>query len=168
MATEWIEKLADGIKEKNHEAAEEFGRAQHYAGVIAEVGKEYFVALTFSLQENVAALRRTLQGDAASSEMSLKTVKAGEVTIERERFPWVDARLTHKEDTIALDYAKRPGAKGTGMEGDAALGRKTRSFAFHVAQDDTVYVQDAFADSPRTYAKPEELAREITETLFGA
>jgi hypothetical protein len=163
MATEWIEKLADGIKQKNHEAAEEFGRAQHYAGIVAEVGKEYFVALTFSLQENVEAMRRMLQGDVTSADTTVQTVKVGEVKIARARFPWVDGRLVHNGDTLVLDYARGPG-----VEGDPNQDRKVCHFTFKVAPDDSLFVEDAFAPSPRQYKQPDELARHITEALFAA
>ena len=95
MATEWIEKLAEEIKQKNHEAAAEYGRAQHYAGIVSARGKEFFVALVQCLQENVDALRSQLQGDLTASETRVQTSRADEVKITRSRFPWVDARLTH-------------------------------------------------------------------------
>jgi hypothetical protein len=163
MAKEWIEQLAQDIKQRNHEAAEDYGRAQHYAGIISTRGKEFFVALVLSLQENVDALRSQLQGDLTASETRVQTTKANEVKVNRSRFPWIDARLTHQDDTITLDYAKTPG-----LPADPALDRKTCTFAFQVAPDDTLSVQDAFTDPPRLYPKPEDLARHITELLFGA
>jgi hypothetical protein len=170
MAKAWIEQLAEDIKQKNHEAAEEYGRAQHYAGIIDAQGKEFFVGLVLCLQENVDALRSRLQGDLTSSEMRVETVRADEVKITRARFPWVDARVTHRGDTILLEYAKGLGAKGLGMEGDAAGGgqeRTTASFAFRVGADDALRVEDAFAEQPRRYTTPEELGQRITEILFG-
>jgi hypothetical protein len=163
MAKEWIESLAQGIKQRNHEAAEDYGRAQHYAGVISGRGKEFFVALVTCLQENVDGLRSQLQGDLTSSETRVQTTKADEVKITRMRFPWIDAHLTYHDDTIKLDYAKSPG-----LAGDPALDRKMASFVFRVAPDDTLSVEDAFVDPPRSYAKPEDLGRHITELLFGA
>jgi hypothetical protein len=161
MAKEWIESLAQEIKQKNHDAAEKYGRDQHYAGIISTAGKEFFVALARGLQENVDALRHQLQGDSTAAEMAVETVRADEIHIARARFPWVDARLTHHEDRITLDYAKDPGSQG-----DPKLDRTTRTYAFQVGADDALYVQDAFADQPGRYEKPEELARHITELLF--
>jgi hypothetical protein len=163
MAQEWIAKLAEDIKQKNHEAAEDFGRSQHYAGIISDKGKGFFLVVVQCMQENVDALRRALQGDTTSSETVIQTVKADEIKITRARFPWVDARLIHNGDTITLDYAKGPGAQG-----DLNLDRKTRAFAFKVAPDDSLYVEDAFAPSPQRYKLPEELAKRITEMLFAA
>jgi hypothetical protein len=160
---EWIDSLAQEIKKKNREAAEEYGRQQHYAGIIAAVGVEFFHTLALAIQEDVDALRSRLQGDPTSAETSVQTVKADEIKITRARFPWVDARLTHRGDTITLDYAK-----DAGVQGDARLDRKTRNFEFQVAQDDSLYVQDAFADPPQRYVQAEELARQITEILFSA
>lgn len=163
MAQAWIEKLADEIKQTNHEAAEDYGRAQHYAGIVSRLGKEFFVAMVQCLQENVDGLRGQLQGDPTSSETRVQTSRADEVKITRSRFPWIDARLTHHDDTITLDYAKGPG-----VEGDPKLDRKTHTFAFQAAADDTLSAQDAFAEPPQQYRKPEELARRITELLFSA
>lgn len=162
MATEWIEKLADEIKQKNHKAAEDYGRAQHYAGIIAERGKGFFVALVQCLREDVDALRSQLQGDLTAAETQVQTSRADEVKIARSRFPWVDALLTHHDDTITLDYAKGPG-----VEGDPKMGRVVRAFSFEVGTDDGLFVRDAFAEPGREYKQPEELARRIMEMLFG-
>jgi len=162
MAIEWIEKLAEEIKQKNHEAAEEYGRAQHYAGIVSARGKEFFLALVQYLQEYVDALRSQLQGDLTASETRMQTSRADEVKITRTRFPWVDARLTHQGDTIKLDYAKRPGA-----DGDPTMDRVTRAFLFQVGADDVLFVRDAFAEPGREYKQPEELARRMMEMLFG-
>jgi len=162
MAKEWIEQLAQDIKQRNHEAAEDYGRSQHYVGIISTRGKEFFISLVLSLQENVDALRSQLQGDLTASETRVQTTKADEAKVTRSRFPWIDARLTHHEETITLDYAK-----SIGLPADPSLDRKTCNFAFHVAPDDTLSVQDAFTDPPRNYPLPEDLARHITELLFG-
>jgi len=167
MAKEWIEKLAEEIKDKNKDAAAGYGRAQHYAGIVSALGKEFFVSLVLCLQENVDALRSRLQGDATSSETRVQSTRADEVKITRSRFPWIEARLTHHEDTLTLDYAKGLGIEG-GPKIDPQSGRKVRTFAFQVAPDDTLVVQDAFAEPPQQYKQPEELARHITELLFGA
>jgi len=163
MAKEWIENLAEEVKQKNHEAAEKFDRDQHYAGVIADRGKEFFVALVVDLRENIDALRRHLQGDSTAAETGVQTTKADEVKITRARFPWVDARLVHNNDVILLDYAK-----DLGVGGDTKMDRKTRTYAFQVTADDTLFVQEAFADAPLSFATPEDLARHITELLFAA
>jgi hypothetical protein len=111
----------------------------------------------------VDALRRQLQGDLVSTDTSLQTVKPDEVKITRARFPWVDARLIHREDTIVLDYAK-----GLGIAGDPEMDRKTQTYTFQVAPDDMLFLEDAFDEPPQRYTQPEELARQIMETLFRA
>jgi hypothetical protein len=167
MAKEWIDNLAQEIKQKNHDAAEEHGRAEHYAGVVSVLGKEFFVSLTVCLKEDVDALRSRLQGDTTSCDTEVQTVKADEVKITRARFPWIDAKLMHRDDTIVLEYAKGPGAKGPGEEADLAADRKSRIFAFQVAPDESVFVQDGFVEPPRQHRTPDELARHIVEILFG-
>ena len=162
MVQEWIAELADEIKQKNRAAAQDYGRAQHYAGIVAEAGKGFFVALVSYLQEDVVALRSQLQGDLTAAETAVQTIQPGEVKIARARFPWVDAHLVHREDTLMLDYAKGPGAGG-----DPTFDRKTRSYVLRAAADDSLYAEEAFSDSAKRYTKPEDLAREMMEILFG-
>ena len=173
MSKEWIANLAQGIKQKSHEAAEEFGRNQHKEGIITEQGKEFFANLVVCLEEDVNEVKRQLQGDVTASETTISGValqlptndgqprERNEITLTRSRFPWFDAHITHHDSTIVLDYAK-----GLGIAGDPAIDRKSCHFAFHVADDDTLSIQEAFGDSPRQFQQPEELAQYIIELLF--
>lgn len=161
MSETWIAELATAIKEKDKEAAEDYARAEHYAGVAAERGRSFFFAAAQCLQDDVDALRRELQGDVTSAEMSLDRTSANEVRITRARFPWVDARLTHADDVITLDYAK-----GEGTAGDPQQDRVTRSFAFRVAADEKLRIEEAFAAEAKSYETPEEFARAVIEILF--
>lgn len=163
MAKEWIDNLADGIRSKNREAAEDFGRKQHYAELIASRGRDYFLSLVDVLQRDVTALRSRLQGDPASAEMQVQTLRPDEVKITRERFPWVDANLRHADGSITLDYAK-----GSGVNGDPLQDRKTCAFAFQVSPAEELYAEEAFGGPPQKYAQPEDLARQIMVLLFGA
>ena len=163
MPNEWIEKLAEDIRTKNRDAAEEFGRKQHYAELISTRGHNYFLSLVDSLQEDVNTLRSQLQGDPASAEMQVQTLQPDEVKITRERFPWVDARLTHADGTITLDYAKGPG-----LSGDPLQDRKMCAFAFQVAPDEKLFAEEVFLAPPKRYERPEDLAQHITELLFSA
>jgi hypothetical protein len=159
----WIDKLAADIREKNREAAQAYGRNQHFAEVVARLGKEFFVRLITQLEQDVDVLRRKLQGDATSAETTAKSIRAGELRITRERFPWVDATVTHRDDTILVDYAK-----GAGLAGDPMLDRKSRAFTIRAGGDDRLYAEDAFADSPERFDTPEDLARCIVQFLFEA
>lgn len=165
MADEWIEKLAGEMKERNREAAEKYGRDQHYAGIVAERGGAFFAGVVTRLEENVAALRSRLQGDATAAAMAMDRVDVREVRITRERFPWVDATLAHRDDTIVLDYAK-----GAGVGGDlkviAQVDRTTQVFALRAGVQDGLYAEEAFSEKPGQYDSPEDLARRITEILF--
>jgi hypothetical protein len=162
MAKEWIEQLAQGIKEKNREAAEEFGRQQHQNDVIETQGRVFFADLVRSLEDNFTQIRRLLQGDPTSAEIATATTGATQVRLTRARFPWFDAHITHEDGKITLEYAK-----DLGVVGDPALAeRKTLIFAFKVAPDDKLSVEDAFGDTPRSYVTPEDLAEKITEILF--
>lgn len=162
MAKEWIDKLADDIRSKNREAAEEFGRKQHYAELIASRGQQFFLALVDTLQQDVNALRSRLQGDPTAADMQVQPLGADEVKITRERFPWVDANLRRADGTITLEYAKRPG-----LNGDPSQDRKTCAFAYQVSPDEKLYLEEAFAGEAQRYDTPEDLARHITELLFG-
>ncbi len=173
MDKEWIANLAKDIRQKGREAAERFGREQHKAGVIATQGRSFFMDVVLCLEDNINDVKRQLQGDVTASEtvvsrsalqLSATRERNGErdqVTLTRNRFPWFDAQLTLQDSTIVLDYAK-----GLGIAGDRSLDRKTCHFAFHVADDDVLSVQEAFGDRPHTFQTPEDLARHITELLF--
>jgi hypothetical protein len=163
MSESWIGQLATEIKQKDREAAEDYARAQHYAGVAVERGRDFFFTVVQCLQDDVDALRRELQGDVTSAEMTLESVRPAEVRITRARFPWVDARLTHSDDAITLDYAK-----GAGTAGDPQQDRATRSFAFRVGQDEKLRVEEAFAAQPKNCETAEEFARAVMEILFSA
>jgi hypothetical protein len=161
MGKEWIANLAQDIRQKGHEAAENYGRSQHQAEIVTTQGRPFFLAFVTSLEEDITEIKRQLQGDVTSSDTIFKTVSPTEVKLTRSRFPWFDARITHQDPIIVLDYAK-----GLGVAGDPSLDRKTSHFAFHVADDDTLSIQEAFGDNPRQFDKPDELARYIVELLF--
>jgi hypothetical protein len=161
MSENWIGQLATEIKQKDREAAEDYARAQHYAGVAVERGRDFFFTVVQCLQDDVDALRRELQGDVTSAEMALERVRPDEVRVTRARFPWVDARLTRSDDAITLDYAKGPGTAR-----DPLQDRMTRSFTFRVAADEKLRLEEAFTAEARSYETPEEFARAVMEILF--
>jgi hypothetical protein len=161
MAKDWIAALSQDIKQKNHEAAENYGRQQHKAGIIANLGMPFFTTLVSCLEEDVAEIRRELQGDLTSADTTVQIVNINAVKLTRDRFPWFDAHLIHHEDNIVLEYAK-----DRGIAGDPNLDRKTVHFAFEVAADDAFSVQQSFSETPRSYQSPEDLAHYIIELLF--
>lgn len=160
MAKEWIANLAQDIKQKNHEAAEDYARQQHKAGIVANLGMPFFTTLVSCLEENVAEIRRELQGDLTSADTNLQIVNVNAVKLTRDRFPWFDAHLIH-HDAIVLEYAK-----DRGTAGDPNLDRRTVHFNFEVGADDAFSVQQSFSETPRNFQSPEELARHIIELLF--
>lgn len=161
MPKDWIVDLALNIKQKSHEAAETYGREKHIEGIIANLGMPFFTALVTCLEQDVAEIRRELQGDLTSSDTTVQTVSLSAVKLSRSRFPWFDAHLTHQGANIVLDYAK-----ARGVAGDPNLDRKTVHFAFTVASDDSFSIQEAFRDNPRHFQTPEELAKHIIQLLF--
>jgi hypothetical protein len=161
MGKEWIANLAQDIRQNGHEAAANFGRSQHQSEIVSTKGKTFFVALIIALEQNVNEIKRELQGDVTSSDTLFQNVSPTEVKLTRSRFPWFDARITHEDPIIALDYAK-----GLGIAGDPALDRKTCHFVFQVAPDDTLSIQTSYGEDPTHFHQPEELARHIVELLF--
>lgn len=161
MAADWIENLARDIKQKNHEAAENYGREQHIAGIITDRGMPFFTAVVSCLEADVAEIRGQLQGDLTSSDTTVQIVSPSAVKLIRSRFPWFDAHLTYQGANIVLDYAK-----ARGVAGDPNLDRKTVHFAFNVANDDSFSIQEAFRDNPQLFQTPDELAKHIIRLLF--
>ncbi len=159
---EWIESLTQDIKQKNREAAEEFGRGQHRDDIISAQGRIFFSDMVRSLEDNFTQIRRQLQGDPTSAEIGILATGATQAHLTRSRFPWFDAHIAHHEQKITLDYAK-----DLGIPGDPKLvERKTLIFDFHVDSEDKLSVQDAFGDMPKAYTTPDDLARKVTEILF--
>ena len=161
MGKEWIANLAQDIKQKGHEPAESYGRSQHQAEIATKRGKPFFTAFVINLEEDVAEIKRELQGDVTASDTVFQNIDPTEVKLTRSRFPWFDARITYQDPNIVLDYAKGPG-----VAGDPHLDRKTCHFVFQVADDDALSIQESFGDNPRQFHEPEELAQHIVELLF--
>jgi hypothetical protein len=163
LTQDWIATLAQDIKQKNHDAANEYGRAQHRAGVVADRGPTFFAEVVTCLQQNVTELRSELQGDTTSADTNVQSVSVQQLKLTRSRFPWVDATLTHEQAAIVLTYAK---GIGTPADPTVAPNRTTRTFTLLTAPDDTLYAEDAFTAPPVQYPQPQDLARRITEILF--
>ncbi len=161
MSKEWIANVVQQVRQKGHEAAENYGRSQHQAEIVTTQGKPFFTDFVIRLEEDVNEIKRQLQGDVTSSDTVFQTISPVEVKLTRSRFPWFDARITHQDPTIVLDYAK-----GLGVAGDSTLDRKTCHFTFHVDDRDSLSLQESFGDNPRQFDQPEELARHIVELLF--
>lgn len=166
MSKVWIEELAGEIKEKNRDAANAYGREQHWLGIIEAQGPEYFGRLTAALEEDFAEIRSQLQGDVTSADTSFERKTPDVVLLTRSRFPWFNALLHHDGRTIVLEYAQ-----GLGVGGDAKVAasneRTVKVYAFAVAGDDSLSVEEGFGDNPRRFTEPAELAKQIVETLFG-
>ena len=162
MAKEWIENLATEIKQKNREAAEEFGRQQHQADVIGSQGRVFFADMVRSLEDNFTQIRRQLQGDPTSAEIALQTTGSTQVRLTRTRFPWFDAHITHEDGKITLEYQQDLGV----VNDPSLVEKKTVVFDFHISPEDKIWVEDAFGDMPRKYETPDDLAQRITEILF--
>jgi hypothetical protein len=161
MGKEWIANLAQDIKQKGHEAAENYGRSQHQAEIVTTQGRPFFTTFLISLEDDINEIKRQLQGDVTSSDILFQTITPTEVTLSRSRFPWFDARITHQDPNIVLDYAK-----GLGVAGDPTLDRKSCHFTFHVDNEDTLSIQESFGDNPQRFRQPEDLARHVVELLF--
>jgi hypothetical protein len=161
MGKEWIANLAQDVRQKGHEAAENYGRSQHQAEIVTTQGQPFFTAFVISLEADVNEIKSHLQGDVTASDTTFQTISPVEIKLTRSRFPWFDARITHQDPIIVLDYAK-----GLGVAGDPTLDRKTCHFSFHVADDDTLSLQESFGDNPRQFHQPQELAQHIAELLF--
>ena len=106
-------------------------------------------------------IKRELQGDVTSSDTLFQNVSPTEIKLTRSRFPWFDARITHQDPNIVLDYAK-----GLGVAGDPAIDRKTCYFVFHVAEDDALLYRGVLRRRSPQLCQPQELAQHIVELLF--
>lgn len=165
MGKEWIEHLANEIKQNGHEAAEQYGRDQHRAGIVTAEGKVFFMTLIICLEQDLSEIRSQLQGSTVSSETMIERNGPALARLSRSRFPWFDATLKHAEQDVALDYAQ-----GRGVAGEQNLllsaDRQTAHFAFQVDARDRLSIAESFGDNPRQFDLPEALAKHILELLF--
>ncbi len=165
MSQAWIEKLADEIKHKNHDAAEEYGRQLHRSGIIAEQGKTFFTALVLCLDQDFAEIRTQLQGSPVSCDTTLHKDGPEHVRLTRARFPWFDATLKHDAEDIVLEYDQGRGVAGE-MDLHASAVRQSVHFSFQVDPADKLYVHESFEEPHTQFTHPEELAKHIVELLF--
>ena len=165
LSTEWIDKLAEELKQKGREAAESYGREQHRAGIMAEQGKIFFAALVMLLEEDFSALRSRLQGSPVSSETALVRESPTRVLLTRSRFPWFSGTLEHLADDIVLKYAQGHGVAGEPLLLHSAE-RETVHFSFQVDHEDKLHIAESFEETQQQFDRPEELARHIVELLF--
>jgi hypothetical protein len=165
MAQEWIETLATELREKGREAAENYGREQHRAGIIEAEGKVFFLALASALDQDFTEIRSQLQGSAVACETSVLKTSPIEVKLTRGRFPWFDATLKHDGPNVALDYAQDRGTTpDEPLSGTTP--RTVKQFHFEVDRLDHMAITEAFGDQPQKFDKPEDFARHIIELLF--
>jgi hypothetical protein len=165
MGKAWIEELADDIKNKGRDAAEDYDRDQHTVGIIAAEGKVFFTALVMNLEQDMSEIRSQLQGSAVSCDTSIVKDGPAELRLSRSRFPWFDATLKHDDATIALEYAQGRGAAEDQTLRSTAE-RQTVHFAFEVDGQDRLSVVNAFGDDRMRFEQPEGLAKHILELLF--
>ena len=165
MAQGWIETLAGELREKGREAAENYGREQHRAGIIEAEGKVFFLALASSLDQDFTEIRSQLQGSAVACETSVIKTSPTEIKLTRSRFPWFDATLKHDGPNVALDYVQDRGTEpDPTLVGTAA--RTTKQFHFEVDRLDRMVIADPFGDQPQKFDKPEAFAKHLVELLF--
>ena len=74
MGKEWITDLAQDIRQKGHEAAENYGRSQHQSEIITTQGRPFFIAFVTALEGDVTEIKRQLQGDVTSSDTAFQTM----------------------------------------------------------------------------------------------
>ncbi len=162
-STDWIDTLAEDLKQQGREAAEAYGRELHRAGIVTAQSPAFFTALSLSLEDAFTTIRSRLQGSAVASETAIERTTPSELHLTRTRFPWFDATLKHTGDTFALNYAK---LRTTAPDPTLAPERQSAHFTFQVDAQDQLSAAESFADSPRRFTAPEDLARHLVEILF--
>ena len=160
-STDWIDTLAEDLKQQGREAAEAYGRDQHRAGIIAAQSPAFFTALTLCLEDDFAAIRARLQGSAIASETVVERKAPMELHLTRARFPWFDATLKHTKETLVLDFAKE---RGTAP--NLTSTRQSAHLTFQIDAHDRLCLIESFADTPRSFSAPEDLSRHVVEVLF--
>ena len=102
---------------------------------------------------------RTTSGRSHVLRYSLESVKPDEVKIVRARFPGL-TRSYHREDTIGSTTPRLSARQAIPL----SIARPAPSSSSGERRH--TYAEDAFAAQPRTFKKPDELARHVIEMLF--
>ena len=116
MHEEWLQRLANDIREKEHKAAEEAARARVRIQLLTAKGPVFWKAFADSLHENVLALRNLLEGDVTLTEGPLSFTfdpVTQQVQLAKAAFPAVQlAAVPHFEEETAEITYRSPGSGG--------------------------------------------------------
>jgi hypothetical protein len=158
MAKDWIEKLADDIKTREHKPAEEFMKEQRRIEVISRKGRLYYDELFKALTADITELNQALKGDVTAFRITITATPGGPgsnvIGIARDNFPRVQASLAYTRDHISASGLIRNGQD---------MGR---TFSFHLGEGEGVSVREAFGEDAKHFNHPTEFAKYIMELLF--
>ena len=157
MAKEWIEKLAEDIKTKEHKPAEEFAKEQRRLEALNRKGRLFYDELFKTLASDIAELNLALSGDVTGSTITIGPVPSAHnvnFNITRPNFPKVTAAIRYSRDNIVFAYTQQNGVQ------------MSVQYTFHVGENEGVSVKEAFGESAKHFNHPAELAKHIMELLF--
>jgi hypothetical protein len=154
MAKEWIQKIADEIKHKEHGPAEQAAKAQRHQHILTTKGKIFFEELIASLREDIDELKAALKGDITDAPTSIQGSMLTNLTITRTQFPQVQANISYAHDRITLGQQLQSGQN------------RAISYSFHVGEGEGISVREMFGENVKHFNHPNELAKHIMELLF--
>jgi hypothetical protein len=156
MTQEWIQKLADGIKTTQRDAAKQYLIDEHRNEVLSTTGKMFLDAAIVKLRTDINELNGALSGDITEQTISLTNPPGAPTNykIARARFPTIDADLVWSSDKVTLTWKQNPAQS------------KALTFRFQIGHNDAVSIREAYGTHARNFNTPEEFAQHIMEELF--
>jgi hypothetical protein len=154
VSEEWIEKLASGIKIRDHAFAETYVKERNDKAVIVEKGPAYFQEVVKCLTRYVDEFNAALAGDVTAFPTRISHQPMGQLQkrwmIYREAFPQVDARLLYVDDHITLS-----------KEGASEI-----QYEFSVGANNGLSIREQFGQNAQSFGLPCDFARYLMESLF--
>jgi hypothetical protein len=163
MAEEWLKKLAEQIKAKDHEAAEEVARAVHQLEIIEHHGPVFWRSFTGFLKKYVNDMIEDLEADVTLREGKLSCdVDLGnsKIDIRKAAFPYVQFSATpqYNQRIATIVYATvNPMATQ-----NQSIGTTNMPCHFEVTNHDKVFLH---LDG-KEFHEPQEAAKHVMEKLF--
>jgi hypothetical protein len=151
MAKEWIEKLAAEIKEKDLEPAEKLAREKYVDNIITVKGRAFYDQLVETLVADIQELKASFEGTSLAIPITVQR-QPTVVSVKRDNFPRVEAKVHYTKEAISLNYAAPP--------------QLSPAYRFHVGEGEGISVRETFGENAKHFNHPAELAKHIMELLF--
>jgi hypothetical protein len=160
MAEEWLRALAQQIKHRDHDAAEQFARQRHVQEIVAEHGPVFWRSFADFLAKYVDEIKADFHEDITLREGPLTfSFTNNQISIKKAAFPFVEFNATPQFQNGGVGITYRVNNPQQTVAGRAAMSMPCR---LEVSQDNKVFLQ---LDG-QPFQEPGQAAQHIMQKLF--